>query len=85
MRSPGFRCGRAHVQVFGKHSRPEIAELTPFAKLKVSVNKCAYMYCEKHLGAWEEVGNKGSLSNRLHSFPQIPSASAGLQLSEQPH
>jgi hypothetical protein len=47
--------------------RPETAELIPAAKLRVSVNKSAYQYVEKHLGSRELVGKQGSLVNRLRA------------------
>ena len=43
-------------------------ELIPLASLKESINKAAYAYTDKHVGAREVVGNKGgSLSNRLRA------------------
>ena len=48
--------------------RPETTEVIPLAVLKESINRCAYAFCEKHVGPRETVGNKGgSLSNRLRA------------------
>jgi len=61
--------------------RPATERVIPKAKLKVSINKSAYDYCDEVLGPREEVGNKGgSLSSRLraalkagsHNSPILP-------------
>ena len=53
------------VMVKGK---PESEEVIPLATLKASVNKAAYAYTDKHVGARERVGNKGGiLGNRLRA------------------
>jgi hypothetical protein len=53
------------VTVKGK---PETERIIPSAKLKVSINKSAYDYCDEVLGPREVVGNKGgSLSNCLRA------------------
>ncbi len=48
--------------------RPDTERVIPKAKLKVSINKSAYDYCDEVLRAREVIGNKGgSLSNRLRA------------------
>ena len=48
--------------------RPDTERIIPKAKLRVSINKSAYDYCDEVLGPREEVGNKGgSLSNRMRA------------------
>jgi hypothetical protein len=39
--------------------RPETERVIPKAKLKVSISRSAYDYCDEVLGQREEVGNKG--------------------------
>ena len=48
--------------------RLDTERVIPKAKLKVSINKSAYDYCDEVIGPRKEVGNKGgSLSNRLRA------------------
>ena len=54
------------VMIKGK---PKTEEIIPMKTLKESVNKAAYGYTDKHIGAREEIGNKGGgLSNRLRAI-----------------
>ena len=48
--------------------QPKTEEVIPLSALKESINKAAYGYTDKHLGAKEEIGKKGgSLPNRLRA------------------